>query len=61
MNCRELIKLLVNIGEDDLPVHIQVNGYDGEDIEDGTVLDIADERSVIRHLDGVFIIADDDN
>lgn len=58
MNCAELIKLLSNIGEPNVPIYIQVNAWDEEEIEDGEVLEITDQRSVIRHLDGVFIIAD---
>ena len=58
MNCKQLIDLLQDLGEPSLEVFIQVNSWDNEDVEDGEVLEITDKRSVLRHLDGVFIIAD---
>jgi hypothetical protein len=58
MNVRELIEALTKIGEPGLEVFIQVNSWGDEEIEDGEVLEISDSRSILRHLDGVFILAD---
>jgi hypothetical protein len=58
MKCKQVIQLLQELGEDDLEVFIQVSTWEDEEIEDGEVLEITDKRSIQRHLDGIFILAD---
>jgi hypothetical protein len=58
MNVAQLIDALTKIGEPGLEVFVQVNTWGDEEIDDGDVLEITDSRSVLRHLDGVFILAD---